>query len=147
IDQHLLVRERQDDLVAVVAAKPRLLGIGIDEMTAVIVQGDRLTVIGRSVAGIYDGQDHEGKRYYLLHRGEQFDVRPRLRVPGGRVDRSGQILKVARQREPVPAAKSALDRDILAHADSAWEMALKIWEWAEVGYQEKRSAALLAGAM
>ncbi len=26
-------------------------------------------------------------------------------------------------------------------------MALKIWDWAEVGYQEKRSAALLADAM
>ena len=34
-----------------------------------------------------------------------------------------------------------------AHADSSWEMARKIWDWAEVGYQEKRSSALLADAL
>ena len=49
--------------------------------------------------------------------------------------------------DPGQTAKPALDAYIKAHADSSWEMARKIWEWAEVGYQEKRSAALLADAM
>lgn len=31
-----------------------------------------------------------------------------------------------------------------AHADANWPTALKIWEWAEPGYQEKKSAAALA---
>jgi cyanophycinase len=81
IDQHILPRHREEDLVAVIEAHPELLGLGIDEATAVVVQGDRFEVIGKSVVGIYDGKDHEGKRYYFLNKGEQFDLRERRRVP------------------------------------------------------------------
>ena len=45
IDQHLLPRGRQDDLVAVIRAKPGLLGIGLDEPTAIVVKGDRFRVV------------------------------------------------------------------------------------------------------
>ena len=38
IDQHMLTRNRQDDLEEVVAKHPEVLGIGIDESTAIIVQ-------------------------------------------------------------------------------------------------------------
>ena len=82
IDQHLLVRGRQDDLVEVIDKKPDLLGLGIDEPTAIVVKGDRFEVIGQSVVGIYDGKDHDGKRYYFLAPGEQFDLRSRKRVSG-----------------------------------------------------------------
>ncbi len=44
-------------------------------------------------------------------------------------------------------AKATVDAFVRSHADSSWEMARKIYDWAEVGYQEKRSAALLADAM
>src|SRR5262249_49238396 len=82
IDQHLIVRGRQDDLVGVVAKKPGLLGIGLDEPTAIVVKGDRFMVVGRSVVGIYDGHDHDGKPYYFLAVGDQFDLRNRRRVTG-----------------------------------------------------------------
>jgi len=82
IDQHLLTRNRQDDLVEVIDKKPGLLGLGLDETAAIVVQGDRLEVIGRSVVGIYDGKEHDGKRYYFLAPGEQFDLRSRKRVAG-----------------------------------------------------------------
>src|SRR5207244_8116710 len=49
--------------------------------------------------------------------------------------------------EPARGPKSALDTFIVARADSSWAMARQIWDWAEVGYQEKRSAALLADAL
>ena len=39
IDQHMLTRNRQDDLEEVVAKHPDVLGIGIDESTAIIVRG------------------------------------------------------------------------------------------------------------
>jgi len=39
IDQHVTQRGRERDLSVVVAAHPGLLGIGIDESTALIVQG------------------------------------------------------------------------------------------------------------
>ena len=82
IDQHLLVRGRQEDLVGVIEAKPGLLGLGLDEPTAIVVKGDRFLVIGETVVAIYDGKDHDGKRYYFLNSGEQFDLRERRRVSG-----------------------------------------------------------------
>jgi cyanophycinase len=80
VDQHLLARGRADDLVEVIDKKPELLGIGLDEPAAIVVRGDRMEVIGRSVVGIYDGKDHDGKRYYFLAPGEQFDLKLRKRV-------------------------------------------------------------------
>ncbi len=82
VDQHLLVRRRQDDLVDVIAKKPELLGLGLDEPASIVVQGDRMEVIGRSVVGIYDGKEHDGKRYYFLAPGEVFDLSMRKRVNG-----------------------------------------------------------------
>ena len=81
IDQHILPRRRADDLVPVIEAHSELLGLGIDEATAVVVEGDRFEVIGRGVVGIYDGKDHDGKRYYFLAPGERFDLKSRRRVP------------------------------------------------------------------
>ncbi|MFO0956095.1 MAG: cyanophycinase [Isosphaeraceae bacterium] len=80
IDQHILPRRRADDLVQVIEAHPELLGLGIDEATAVVVRGDRFEVIGRGVVGIYDGKDHDGKRYYFLGPGEHFDLKERRRA-------------------------------------------------------------------
>ncbi len=48
IDQHFLARRRQDRLLRVLAANPGLVGIGIDEGTALIVEGSRLSVMGQS---------------------------------------------------------------------------------------------------
>ncbi len=42
------------------------------------------------------------------------------------------------------AQKDALNDSIDARAEAAWQDALKIWEWAEPGYQESKSSALLA---
>ena len=81
IDQHIIPRHREQDLVAVIEAHPELLGLGIDEGTAVVVQGNRFEVIGKSVVGIYDGADHDGKRDYFLNKGEQFDLKERRRLP------------------------------------------------------------------
>jgi cyanophycinase len=82
IDQHLVVRRRMDDLVDVIAKKPELLGLGLDEPAAIVVQGDRMEVIGRGVVGIYDGKDHDGKKYFFLAPGEIFDLAARKRVEG-----------------------------------------------------------------
>lgn len=54
IDQHLLKRNRQFDLVDFVKQSPDLIGLGLDESTGVLVQGDTLEVIGKSYVAIYD---------------------------------------------------------------------------------------------
>jgi cyanophycinase len=74
IDQHVSERGREKDLSVVVAAHPGLLGIGIDESTAVIVQRNAMTVIGRGNVRITDGEDHGGAPFYVLKPGARFDL-------------------------------------------------------------------------
>ena len=80
IDQHLLKRNRQNDLVAVIDRHPELLGIGIDENTAIVVQGDRFEVIGVSKVAIYDRKYKGEPRYYFLNPGDRFDLTRRRRL-------------------------------------------------------------------
>ena len=61
-------------MATVVAARPGLLGIGIDESTAVIVQGNTMTVIGNGVVRITDGAQHVGEPFYTLKPGARFDL-------------------------------------------------------------------------
>ena len=79
IDQHLLRRNRQFDLISVVEAHPELLGIGLDEDTAIVVRGDEFEVIGRSYVAIYDHarQLDSGGQFYFLEAGDRFDLRTR----------------------------------------------------------------------
>jgi cyanophycinase len=77
IDQHVTQRGRESDLSVVVAAHPGLLGIGIDESTAVIVQGNSMTVIGGGMVWITDGTDHGGAPFYTLEPGARFDLASR----------------------------------------------------------------------
>ncbi len=55
IDMHFSERQRLPRLLAAVARFPHDLGIGIDEDTALIVDGDRLEVIGAGAVTIIDG--------------------------------------------------------------------------------------------
>jgi cyanophycinase len=83
IDQHLLKRNRQDDLVTVIEKHPGLLGIGIDEGTAIVVTRDQFEVIGVSKVAIYDGRrapETGGKRYYFLEPGDRFDLASRTKL-------------------------------------------------------------------
>ncbi|MFQ5633589.1 MAG: hypothetical protein ACE5I1_32900, partial [bacterium] len=87
IDQHLLKRNRQFDLLEIIEAKPELLGIGIDENTAIIVRGDAFEVVGQGYVAIYDHNKmlDSGGRFYFLAPGDQFNLntreafRPRMR--------------------------------------------------------------------
>ena len=79
IDQHLLKRNRQFDLIEIIEARPELLGIGIDENTAIVVQGDRFEVIGQSYVAIYDHKRRldSGGQFYLLAPGDRFNLETR----------------------------------------------------------------------
>jgi cyanophycinase len=79
IDQHLLKRNRQFDLVPVIKSRPELLGIGIDEDTAIVVRGDRFEVMGAGYVAIYD-QSHRldtGGPFYLLASGDRYNLKTR----------------------------------------------------------------------
>ncbi|MCG8415881.1 MAG: cyanophycinase [Pseudomonadales bacterium] len=76
IDQHLLRRNRQFDLLEIIAAKPELLGIGLDEDTAIVVRNNQFRVIGKSYVVIYDAQHQidSGGDFYFLEPGDQYDL-------------------------------------------------------------------------
>ena len=81
IDQHLLTRGRENDLLQVIRVHPHLLGIGIDEGTAIVVQGDRFEVVGSSKVAVYPGQSTDGgPGYFFLSAGDRFDLRTRTAV-------------------------------------------------------------------
>ena len=79
IDQHVLVRNRQFDLLEIIDARPQLLGLGIDEDTAIVVRGDSFEVIGQGYVAIYDNNKTTGRdgRFYFLAPGDQFDLKER----------------------------------------------------------------------
>lgn len=55
IDQHFVARKRHNRLISLVAEYPELLGIGIDEATAIIVKPDEtFEVIGSQNVIVYD---------------------------------------------------------------------------------------------
>ncbi len=86
IDQHVLARNRQFDMYGVIREHPELLGIGIDENTAVVVQKDTMEVIGASYVLVYDGSfwSREGSdlkkppaedlRFYFLRKGDRYNL-------------------------------------------------------------------------
>jgi len=79
IDQHLLKRNRQFDLVDFIRSSPKLIGIGLDEATAVVVQKDTLEVVGKSYVAIYDHDTIVKKNipFVLLQSGQSYDLKNR----------------------------------------------------------------------
>ncbi len=79
IDQHLLKRNRQFDMVQVIEKHPELLGIGIDEDTAILVRRDSFQVLGASYVVIYDYNRKldSGGPFYLLTAGDRFNLKTR----------------------------------------------------------------------
>jgi len=86
IDQHVLRRNRQFDLIDVVKTHPELLGVGIDEGTAIVVQQNTFEVLGASYVGIYtadqinsnaqypSGQNSTGGPFFFMSKGQKFDL-------------------------------------------------------------------------
>jgi len=90
IDQHVLARNRQFDMFEILRNRPELLGIGIDESTAIIVKGDIFEVAGKSYVVIYDGKfwsregseskklPEKGESFYFLREGDRYNLRERI---------------------------------------------------------------------
>jgi cyanophycinase len=93
IDQHFAERGRFGRLIGAVAHNPRVLGMGIDEDTAAVMEGDTFRVIGSGAVYVVDGADvtycnvaearaecalsmHD-VRVHVLSSGDCFDVKTR----------------------------------------------------------------------
>ncbi|KAK6444510.1 hypothetical protein FP744_10000758 [Trichoderma asperellum] len=86
IDQHVLVRNRQFDMLNVLKYRPGILGISINENTAVHVSKNSAHVFGASYAIIYDGTywsrdgsdlnqlPDSSSLFYFLREGDEYDL-------------------------------------------------------------------------
>lgn len=86
VDQHFIRRERHNRLMSAVLERPRLIGVGIDESTALEVAPDgRWTVLGESEVVIYDARR---ARVAVLPGAlvGAADLRVHLLPPGARYD-------------------------------------------------------------
>jgi cyanophycinase len=109
IDQHFLKRNRQDRLLRVLQAHPNLVGIGIDEGTALLVRGHRLTVMGDSdvVTCLASGSDGEAC-VQRLKPGEEADLAVLIRAATLRTQPAAER-PMAKDRDAViePTVKTA----------------------------------------
>lgn len=94
----VLRRNRQFDLLQVLAIEPLLMGLGIDEGTALLVTEERADVIGQSYVAVYnsaewwaasdsstDSSDSgvpQRDPFYVLGHGQSLDLVTRLPVGG-----------------------------------------------------------------
>ncbi len=77
IDQHFSQRKRSPDMERLIKLRPQLLGIGIDESTALVVQGETATVLGTGKATLFHSELVDGKpdlRHLDLSGGEQISL-------------------------------------------------------------------------
>lgn len=81
IDQHINTRNRWDDIIPVIKKYPNLLGIGLSEGTAIVVDGDRFQVVGKWKVAIHDNtrqyQPWE-KPYFVLAAGDVYNMKTRV---------------------------------------------------------------------
>ena len=101
IDMHFGERGRLPRLLSAVALDPEHLGIGLDENTGVLIEGDGFEVIGTGVATVVDAEDATvvhaagdcdpitlfGVRLHLLPAGCLFDFATRTPAIGPAHDR------------------------------------------------------------
>ena len=89
VDQHFIKRKRMNRLLTLVLENPKLVGIGIDESTAIIVNpDDTFEVIGESLVTVFDaskvkdiGEDKNNHisasdiRMHLLRDGDAYNIK------------------------------------------------------------------------
>jgi cyanophycinase len=98
VDQHFIARKRSNRLFSVVLENPTLLGIGIDESTAVVVSPDqRFEVLGERNVMVIDARNAgpirigsgqhlaaTNLRVHILVAGDRFDLKKGRPLPRSR---------------------------------------------------------------
>ena len=142
IDQHLFARNRQFDMFEILDHRPELLGLGIDENTGIIVQGNRFTVFGASYVVVYDGTRWSAERdtiyrlppgsreFYMLRRGQEYDLGKRKVIQFA--DRSFIDLNQAQMNEYCGKYRREKDGNILNI--SIKEDELYVTQWNDYTY-------------
>jgi cyanophycinase-like exopeptidase len=79
IDQHFAQRKRFGEMTGVMKSHPEILGIGLDEATAIIVQGSTAEVLGKGEVHFYDGLalPSEGSDHISIATGGKYNLTDR----------------------------------------------------------------------
>jgi cyanophycinase len=77
VDQHFVKRQRQNRLFGLVLAHPGERGIGIDEDTALLVDGGAAEVVGRGPVVLVDARGQDRLEVRLLRPGQKLDLTAR----------------------------------------------------------------------
>lgn len=114
VDQHFAERGRMGRLIGAVAHNPRVLGIGLDEDTAIRVRGDRFEVLGAGAVYLIDGHGVSqsniaeaardetlsifGIRLHVLAAGDSYDLT--TRIPTGHAGPSQPLTPTSKEKRP-----------------------------------------------
>ncbi len=96
VDQHFIKRKRHNRLISLILENPSLIGIGIDEATAIVVNpDDSFEVVGEGTVMVFDAtqsksirenaKGHLSAENILLHiltAGDSFDMKSHSAHPG-----------------------------------------------------------------
>lgn len=77
IDQHFTQRKREVDLLEVMQVHPQILGIGLDETTAIVVRDNIAEVMGKDQAHFFNAQirtDSDEPARVSLEAGKKYDL-------------------------------------------------------------------------
>jgi cyanophycinase len=83
IDQHFTQRKRFGDMTSLMKTYPQLLGIGIDETTALVVRGHVAEIKGKGAAHFYDYRTppQAEEDYTAVRNGARYDLKERRVLP------------------------------------------------------------------
>ena len=96
IDQHFVARNRTADLQQLITSLPQLIGLGIDEGTAIVVQGSEFEVLGDSKVAVFDYRNSievliESAKITFDYQPAKNPTEPVWLLPGSRWDlRAGE---------------------------------------------------------
>jgi cyanophycinase len=111
IDQHFRRRDRMGRLITALSYNPEPLGVGIDEDTAAVFEGDLMTVFGSGAVTVVDASALRFTDSHAVRRGQpvaalglkvdfltsgcRYDVKQRAALaPGGQAEREEEAVAV-----------------------------------------------------
>lgn len=107
VDQHFSQRGRLGRLISALVQQPAIIGIGIDEDTAVIVDGDEFEVVGKGCVTVVDESEatHNNLEGVLRDEGLAVcGVKLHILTQGYRFNLKSRQVRVPAAATPVPAA-------------------------------------------
>ena len=84
IDQHFSQRKRHADMTSLMKTYPQVLGVGLDEKTAIVVKGHVAEVMGRNKVQFYDARKPAAAGqpdYEVVLPGGRYDLKARRALP------------------------------------------------------------------